>query len=134
MLQKAVGCTTTMPISGRQGCVVISLPVQPAVVPTVAPVVPAAVAPVMPTTIAPAAVAPAAVTPAAIAPPGELGLRVDPDDRLAVLGVLLHGLGNRQADGLEALGDLTGSLAVGTAVLGAAGRGIGRCQADRKAE
>src|SRR5216684_2475666 len=83
MLQKAVGCTTTMPISGRQGSAVIGLPVQPAVVPTVAPVVPAAVAPIVPTAIAPTAVAPSAVAPAAVAPPGKLCLGVNPDNRLA---------------------------------------------------
>src|SRR5439155_20461143 len=102
---KAVGCTTTMPIFGRQGSTDIGLPVQPAVVPTIAPVVPAAVAPIVPTAITPATVAPAAVAPAAIAPPGKLGLGVHRHVPLAVLGVLLHGVGDRQAYRLQALGD-----------------------------
>src|SRR5229473_2697334 len=134
MLQKAVGCTTTMPISGRQGSAVIGLPVQPAVVPTVAPVVPATVAPIVPTAIAPTAIAPAAVAPTAVAPPGKLCLGVDPDDRLAVLGVLLHGVGHRQAYRLQTLGDFARLLGIAAAVLRAAGRGIGRCKADRKAK
>src|SRR4030081_1642646 len=98
MLQKAVGCTTTMPISGRQDSSDIGLPVQPAVVPAIAPVVPAAVAP--------ATVAPATVTPSAIAPPGELGLGVHGDERLAVLGILPGGVGYGSADGLQTLGDV----------------------------
>src|SRR6266851_1913827 len=126
MLQKAVGCTTTMPISGRQGSSDIGLPVQPAVVPAIAPVVPAAVAP--------ATVAPAAVAPSAIAPPGELGLGVDGDERLAVRGVLPDGVGYGSADGLQTLGDVAGLVGLGTAVGGKGGRGIGRRQTDREAE
>src|SRR5712664_2641105 len=103
MLQKAVGCTTTMPISGRQGSSDIGLPVQPAVVPAIAPIVPAAVAP-------------SAVAPPAIAPPGALGLGVDGDERLAVLGVLPDGVGYRGADGLQALGDVAWLLGLGAAV------------------
>src|SRR5882762_10057811 len=134
MLQKAVGCTTTMPISGRQGSADIGLPVQPAVMPTVAPVVPATVAPIVPTAIAPATVAPAAVAPTAVAPPGKLGLGVDRDERHAVPGVLLHGVGNRQAYRLQALGDFARLLGIGTVVLREAGRGIGRRQAHGKTE
>src|SRR5450755_3464467 len=126
MLQKAVGCTTTMPISGRQGSSDIGLPVQPAVVPAIAPVVPAAVAP--------ATVAPATVAPSAIAPPGELGFGVDCHERLAVLVVLLDGVGYGSADGLQALGDVAGRVGLGTAVGCQGGRGIGRRQTDREAE
>src|SRR5207248_3471605 len=90
--------------------------------------------PVMPTAIAPAAVAPAAVAPSAIAPPGKLRLRVDRDDWLSVLGILFHGLGNRQADGLQALGNFSRLFGIATAVLGEVRGGIGRCQADRKTE
>src|SRR3982074_3452927 len=93
MLQKAVGCTTTMPISGRQGSSDIGLPVHPAVVPAIAPIVPAA-----------------------IAPPGERGLRVDRHERLAVLAVLLDGVGYGSADGLQTLRDVAGLLGLGTAV------------------
>src|SRR5229473_7889328 len=116
MLQKAVGCTTTMPISGRQGSSDIGLPVQPAVVPAIAPVVPAAVAP------------------SAIAPPGELGLGVRRNERLAVLAVLPEGVGYGSADGLQPLGDIAGLVGLGTAVGGKGGRGIGRRQTDREAE
>src|ERR1700730_18525292 len=125
MLQKAVGCTTTMPISGRQGCSDIGLPVQPAVVPAIAPIVPAAVAP--------ATVAPAAVAPSAIAPPGELGLGVHGDERLAVLAVLPEGVGYKSADGLQPLGDIAGLVGLGTVVGCKGGRGIGRRQTDREA-
>src|SRR5229473_2549310 len=125
MLQKAVGCTTTMPISGRQGSSDIGLPVQPAI----APIVPTAVAPVVP-----AAVAPSAVAPPAIAPPGELGLGVDGDERLAVLGVLPDGVGYRGADGLQALGDVAWLLGLGAAVGGEGGRRVGRRQTDGQAE
>src|SRR4249919_848650 len=111
MLQKAVGCTTTMPIWGRQGSPDIGLPVQPAVVPAIAPVVPAAVAPIVP-----APVAPAAVAPTAIAPPSELGLAVDRDERFAVLGILLDGVGHGTADGLQPLGDVAGLPGRGVAV------------------
>src|ERR1700737_2787569 len=100
MLQKAVGCTTTMPISGRQVSSDIGLPVQPAVVPAIAPVVPAAVAP--------ATVAPAAVAPSAIAPPGELGLGVHGDERLAVLVALPEGVGYGSGDRVRPLGDIAG--------------------------
>src|SRR6266851_1771835 len=126
MLQKAVGCTTTMPISGRQGSSDIGLPVQPAVVPAMAPVVPAA--------IAPTAVAPAAVTPPAIAPPGKLGFGVDRHERLAILAVLLDGVGYGSADGLQTLRDVAGLLGLGTAVGCKGGCGIGRGQTDREAE
>src|SRR5260370_1773426 len=102
MLQKAVGCTTTMPISGRQGSSDIGLPVQPAVMPAIAPVVPAA--------IAPSAVAPAAVAPPAIAPPGELGLGVDRHERLAALAVLLDAIAHRTACRTQTLPDVPGPL------------------------
>src|SRR5580704_7725264 len=121
MLQKAVGCTTTMPISGRQGSWDIGLPVQPAVVPAIAPV-------------APAAVAPAAIAPAAIAPPGELGLGLDRHERLAVHGVLPDGVGYGSADGFQTLGDVAGLVGLGAAVGGKGGRSIGRRQTDREAE
>src|SRR5258708_6705982 len=115
-----------MPISGRQGSSDIGLPVQPAVMPAIAPVVPAA--------IAPSAVAPAAVAPPAIAPPGELGLGVDRHERLAVLAVLLDGVGYGSADGLQTLRDVAGPLGLGTAVGCEGGCGIGRGQTDRQAE
>src|SRR5258707_13871280 len=108
MLQKAVGCTTTMPISGRQGSSDIGLPVQPAVMPAIAPVVP--------TAIAPSAVAPAAVAPPAIAPPGELGLGVDRHERLAVLAVLLDGVGDESASGLQTRRTVIGLPGLGTGV------------------
>ena len=130
MLQKAVGCTTTMPISGRQGSSDIGLPVQPAVVPAIAPVVPTAVTPIVPAAIAPAAIAPSAIAPPAIAPPGELRLGVDGDERLAVLGVLLDGVGYRGADGLQPLGDVAWLLGLGAAV----GREGGRCVGRRDVE
>src|ERR1700722_3978169 len=125
MLQKAVGCTTTMPISGRQGSWDRGFPFHQAVWPAIAPVVPAAVAP--------AAIAPSAVAPATIAPPGKLGLGVDRHERLAVLAVLLDGGRYGRADGLQQLGDAAGRLGPG-AVGCKGGRCIGRRQADREAQ
>src|SRR3981081_84984 len=126
MLQKAVGCTTTMPISGRQGSSDIGLPVQPAVVPAIAPVVPAA--------ITPSAAAPAAIPPLAIAGPGALCVGVDRHERLAVRAVLLDGVGYGSADGLQTLRDVAGPLGLGTAVGCEGAWGSGRGQTDREAE
>src|SRR5512143_2593551 len=114
----------------------MALPVMPAVTP--AAIVPA----IAPATVVPA-VAPAAVVPTpaaivptvpAVTPPGELGLGVDGDERLTVLGVLRESVGYRQANGLQLLGDFARLLGLHGAVRRHARRSVGRCKAYGKAE
>src|SRR5262245_41434773 len=135
-----------MTMAGRQRSPGIDSPIQPAVVPaiapvvpTIAPVVPAAIAPIVPAaivpaTVAPTTIAPATVAPPAIAPPGKLCLRIDGDEGLAVLATLLDGIGHRGAYRLQPLGDIARLARIRWAILRKCGVGIGRDQRYRKTE